>query len=97
MTDAQPKLLDVVVLLNDVGPDRMTEGDGLTRGNVGTVVEIHGNGAAFEVEFVDRSGRTYGLVGLRADEVLLLQHERVGDGPHPVASSETSAAVAATV
>jgi len=31
----------------------------LWRGQVGTVVELLADGAAFEVEFSDRNGRTY--------------------------------------
>ena len=47
------KLLDVVALTVDV-----PEHD-LSRGRVGTVVELLKNGAAYEVEFSDRDGRTY--------------------------------------
>jgi Domain of unknown function (DUF4926) len=37
----------------------------LWRGQVGTVVELLADGAAFEVEFSDRNGRTYESVGLQ--------------------------------
>ena len=47
------KLLDIVALTVDL------PNDNLWRGQVGTVVEILANGQAFEVEFSDRSGRTY--------------------------------------
>ena len=58
--------LDVVALTCDV------PSDGLTRGQVGTVVHVH-SPEAFEVEFVDNDGRTYALTTLRADQVLRLQ------------------------
>ena len=62
-----PKLLDVVALLEDV-PDH-----GLQRGQVGTVVEELAPGA-FEVEFVDDAGRTYGQAALRAQQVIVLRY-----------------------
>ena len=52
------KLLDVVALTVDL-PEY-----NLWRGQVGTVVEILAGGAAFEVEFSDRAGRTYESLGL---------------------------------
>ena len=47
-------LLDVVALTVDL-PEY-----NLSQGQVGTVVEILASGQAFEVEFSDRQGRTYG-------------------------------------
>jgi Domain of unknown function (DUF4926) len=47
------KLLDVVALTVDLPEVN------LGRGHVGTVVDILAGGAAFEVEFSDRQGRTY--------------------------------------
>ena len=52
---------------------------GLKRGDVGTAVLVHGNGAAFEVEFVGYDGRTVALVTLERDQVRQLQ---AGDIPH---------------
>ena len=63
------KLLDVVVLTVNL-PDC-----NLWRGQVGTVVEILQNGAAFEVEFSDRDGRTYESLGLRPDQIMALRYE----------------------
>ncbi|MCB9154910.1 MAG: DUF4926 domain-containing protein [Caldilineae bacterium] len=51
------KLLDVVALTDDL-PEY-----NLLLGQVGTVVEVLGDGSAFEVEFSDRQGRTYESVG----------------------------------
>ncbi|MEG4090981.1 DUF4926 domain-containing protein [Microcoleus sp. Pol12B4] len=53
------KLLDVVALTVDL-PEY-----NLWRGQVGTVVELLADSAAFEVEFSDRNGRTYESVGLQ--------------------------------
>lgn len=63
-----PKLLDVVALLEAV-PDH-----GLRRGQVGTVVEELAP-HAFEVEFSDDHGRTYALLALRANQLIVLHYE----------------------
>jgi hypothetical protein len=72
------KLLDVVALTVDL-PEY-----NLRRGQVGTVVEILADGAAFEVEFCDREGRTYESVGLRPDQIMLLHYEPSEANPKPV-------------
>ena len=41
----------------------------LTRGDVGTVVHIYKNGAAYEVEFVDGGGKTVSLITVDAAHV----------------------------
>lgn len=41
----------------------------LSRGDVGTVVHVYKNGAAYEVEFVDGGGRTVALVTLDAGDI----------------------------
>ena len=58
-------LLDTVALVRDV-PDL-----GLVAGEVGAVVEVLSNDA-YEVEFVDDSGHTYGLHTLRAGQLVAL-------------------------
>ncbi|MFV9507772.1 MAG: DUF4926 domain-containing protein [Oscillochloridaceae bacterium umkhey_bin13] len=63
-----PKLFDVVALLEAV-PDH-----GLRRGQVGTVVEELAP-HAFEVEFSDDNGRTYALLALRANQLIVLHYE----------------------
>jgi hypothetical protein len=63
------KLLDVVALIVDL-PEY-----NLWRGQVGTVVDLLAGGAAFEVEFSDRNGRTYESVGLRPEQILVLHFE----------------------
>ena len=52
---------------------------GLQRGDVGTAVLVHDNGAAFEVEFVGYDGHTVALLTLERDQVRSL---RVSDIPH---------------
>ena len=61
------QLRDVVALTEDV-PNR-----GLVRGQVGTVVETLPPDA-FEVEFSDDHGRTYAMLALRADQLLVLRY-----------------------
>ncbi|HIG75820.1 MAG TPA: DUF4926 domain-containing protein [Bacteroidetes bacterium] len=61
-----PVLFDVVALTEDLPTH------GLSRGQVGTVVEKY-EGGAMEVEFSDGSGRTYALLALRPDQVLVLR------------------------
>lgn len=70
MTDAV-KLLDVVALTVNLAEFN------LRRGQVGTVVEILADGKAFEVEFSDRTGRTYESLGLRPEQVMVLHFEPV--------------------
>jgi Domain of unknown function (DUF4926) len=63
------ELLDVVALTVDL------PAYDLWRGQVGTVVEELANGAAFEVEFSDRDGRTYESVGLRMEQLMVLHFQ----------------------
>ncbi|MES1244845.1 MAG: DUF4926 domain-containing protein [Acidobacteriota bacterium] len=63
------QILEVVALTDDI-PEH-----NLQRGQVGTVVDILGGGRALEVEFSDRSGRTYASLGLRPDQVMVLRYE----------------------
>ncbi len=68
-------LLDVVALTVDLPEFH------LRRGQVGTVVDILASGRALEVEFSDRSGRTYESVGLRPSQLLPLYFEPEGVSP----------------
>ena len=63
------ELLDTVALTADL------PALGLTAGEVGAVVEVLGGGVAFEVEFCDNDGVTYGVHTLRAGQVVAL-HSR---------------------
>jgi len=67
------KELDAVALTNDLAEH------GLKRGDVGTAVLVHGNGDAFEVEFVGYDGRTVALLTLDKAQVRPLS---AGDIPH---------------
>ena len=54
---------DCVVLMANL-PD-----EGLEAGDVGTVVHIHKEGAAYEVEFVTLTGRTVAVVTVEASQL----------------------------
>ncbi|MBL8990487.1 MAG: DUF4926 domain-containing protein [Phycisphaerae bacterium] len=64
---APPRVLDVVALT----ADRVDVG--LSRGQVGTVVEDWGDGT-FEVEFVDPSGKTYAVATINAAHLMVLRY-----------------------
>ncbi len=49
--------------------NRDMSADGLHTGDVGAVVHVHGQGKAYEVEFVDGDGSTIALVTLDAQDV----------------------------
>ena len=69
MRELEP--LSVVALLED------NSGHALRRGQVGTIVERLAPGV-YEVEFSDDEGRTYASLPLRADQLLQLHHEPIG-------------------
>ena len=82
----QIKLLDVVALIIDLPEEN------LWRGQVGTVVEILADGAAFEVEFSGlgfaearsvRQGRTYESLGLRSEQLMVLHFEPTSPNSQP--------------
>ncbi len=54
---------DIVVLTEDV-PE-----EGLTAGDVGTVVHIHNQGEGYEVEFMTLAGQTTAMASLLAKKV----------------------------
>jgi hypothetical protein len=58
-------LFDVVALIEE------RPADGLVRGQVGTVVEVLSPGV-FEVEFSDDRGKTYAMLPLTEDELIVL-------------------------
>jgi hypothetical protein len=62
------ELHSVVALLHDLPAER------LVRGQVGAVVETWSRGV-YEVEFCDDQGRTYAMVALKGEELMLLHHE----------------------
>ena len=63
--------LDIVALTEDF-PER-----GLVKGQVGTVVEVLAPDV-YEVEFSDNQGRTWAMVALRAEQLLVLRYEPAG-------------------
>jgi Domain of unknown function (DUF4926) len=63
------KLFDVIALVVDLPQEN------LWSGQVGTIVEIYENGKAFEVEFVNNDGFTYGLLTLKPEQLMLLRYQ----------------------
>jgi hypothetical protein len=55
--------LDVVALTRDFPEERLTKGD------VGTIVDVHQEGAGFTVEFLTPTGETIAVVTLAAADV----------------------------
>ena len=66
-------VLDAVTLTQDLPEQK------LVRGQVGTVVEQLAPGA-YEVEFVSTEGKTYALLPLRAEQMMVLHYEPVQAG-----------------
>ena len=60
----------VVALLEDL------PSEGLVRGQAGTVVGEWAPGV-YEVEFTDDAGRTYAMVALKAEQLMMVHDERV--------------------
>ncbi len=63
------ELFDVIALTVDLPAEN------LWCGQVGTIVEIYEHGKAYEVEFVDQDGHTYGLLTLRPEQLMLLRYQ----------------------
>ncbi|HWB54983.1 MAG TPA: DUF4926 domain-containing protein [Tepidisphaeraceae bacterium] len=69
----QPKIHDVVALLENT-PAKHFERDEpllLHRGQIGTVVMIYEN-HAYEVEFADQQGRTYAMLTIPGEKLMVL-------------------------
>jgi hypothetical protein len=60
------------VVLTKAIPDQ-----GRTAGDVGTVVHVHKNGEAFEVEFLTLHGETVALATLEASQVRPVQKKEI--------------------
>lgn len=69
MINNKVKLLDVIALTVNL-PEY-----NLLRGQVGTVVELLADGAAFEVEVSDSNGQTYESLGLLPEQIMVLHFE----------------------
>lgn len=64
---------DNVVLLEKI------PSDGLEAGDVGVVIHVHQNGAAFEVEFLTLEGETVAIETLKAEQLRLVRSREI---PH---------------
>lgn len=62
---------DRVVLTVDLPDEKLTVGD------VGTVVHVHRDGKAFEVEFVSLKGETMAVVTLERAQVRPVEHREI--------------------
>lgn len=86
------KELETVILTHDI------EAYGLKKGTMGAVVGVHGEGEAYEVEFVDSStGRTIALLTLKSGDIrsaaennLLLTHIDMSNIPYTAVGTEFS-------
>lgn len=67
-------MYDVVALLEDTPAQHFQSGAPLLlrRGQMGTVVLTY-DGSAFEVEFAGRDGRTYALMPVKAEKLMVLR------------------------
>ena len=65
------ELFDVVALTADLPEEN------LLQGQVGAIVEIYNDGEAFEVDFVDKNGRTYALLTLKPEQLMRLRYNPV--------------------
>ncbi len=63
------KELDVVALLRDLPEAK------LTKGQVGTVVETLGE-SAYEVEFCGNDGKVYALLGIKEEDLMVLNYSQ---------------------
>lgn len=68
------KIHDVVALLQDLSTKHFESGLPLVlrRGQIGTVVLMLSD-SAYEVEFADPEGRTFALLALRKDQLMVLR------------------------
>ena len=62
---------DRVVLTTDLAGERLAAGD------VGTVVHVYRNGAAFEVEFVSLDGETVAIVTLEPGQIRAVERREI--------------------
>ena len=65
---------DLVALLEETRVEHFQTGEPLVlrRGQLGTIVMVHADGAV-EVEFADRDGRAYALLSVARDRLMLLR------------------------
>ena len=62
---------DRVVLVKDVPAEKLAAGD------VGTIVHVHTDGRAYEVEFVALDGETVAVVTLEPGQVRPVEHREI--------------------
>ena len=55
---------------------------GLVKGDIGTVVLVHGAGAGYEMEFATLSGETVAVVTLKANQVRPIKPREIAHARH---------------
>ena len=80
--NSEIKMHDIVALLEDLPTRHFTTGTPLTlrRGQIGTVVMTY-DGSAFEIEFADAQGRTFAMLPISPQQLILLH-----DAPASIAA-----------
>jgi hypothetical protein len=70
---------EMVALKTDIRSKKFLTGKPilLRQGQVGTVIEILGNGEAYEVEFADLYGQAYAMLAVKLENLMLLRYDPV--------------------
>jgi hypothetical protein len=71
LSDFMMKELDTVVLTHDIAQH------GLKQGDIGTVVHVYQDSAAYEVEFVTGEGRTVAVLTLQPEEIRPFRNQEI--------------------
>jgi hypothetical protein len=73
------KLHEMVTLKEDIRSTRFLSELPilLCQGQVGTVIDVLGDGSAFEVEFSDLDGQACAMLTVRAENLMILRYEPV--------------------
>lgn len=70
---------EMVALKTDIRSKQFLTGKPilLRQGQVGTVIEILGNGEAYEVEFADLYGQAYAMLAVKLENLMVLRYDPV--------------------
>lgn len=84
------KELDVIALTSPIPRDCIWDippgsplvlvGEGLRKGDIGTIVCMQGEGEAFDVEFLEPGGRTLAIATVLASQARLATKEDIASG-----------------
>ena len=86
------KELDVIVLMSEIPRDCIWDippssplaqnGEGLRKGDVGTIVCMQGDGKTFDVEFLEPGGRTVAIATVLASQARPVTERGLRQPPH---------------